>query len=411
MKHIGIYCTNSISKKKLINAICNESLLQKHIDLSNQHGEVYSSITIDKMIEDEYKHDKIIINTKANKTLESMSSGQQRKALAQYICEQKPDYIILDDMQSNVDVQTLDSLYTLFESHNSSCRYIQLFSRRNDILPYLDKIIKIDNNLNIVETFDYKSFIKTITDDYTFHNISFPKVFSKIPIYDPLVELRNVNVSYGTKQVLNNISWQIRPGEYWELRGAIGSGKSTMLSMIIGDNPKAFGQDIYLFGRKKGTGESVWDIKEKIGYFYPKMTQLFKRNDTVEDMIISGFFDSLGLYTKPTGWQQEIAREWIKNLGAEYKNKRFQELTSGQQRIILVVRALVKQPPLLILDEPTVGLDDNNARLFVSLIQSISQAKKIAIIFVSHRKEDGLNPEHIYQLLPTENGSIGKVVF
>ncbi|GAB1417230.1 molybdate ABC transporter ATP-binding protein ModF [Paludibacter sp.] len=406
MKHIGIYCTNSISKKKLINAICNENLLQKHIDLSNQHGEIYSSITIDKMIEEEYKHDKITIKTKANKTLESMSSGQQRRALAQYICEQDPDFIILDDLQSNVDIQTLESLYALFESHNSKCKYIQIFSRREDRLPYLDMIVEVDNNLKITNTFDIDSFSEIEEDVDTYNNISFPKVFSNIAEFHPLIELRNLNVSYESKQILNNINWKINNGEFWELRGPIGSGKSTLLSMIIGDNPKAFGQDIILFGRKKGSGESVWEIKEKIGYFYPKMTQLFKRNDSVEDMIISGFFDSIGLYVKPTGWQMEIAKEWMSILGKEYKGKRFQDLTMGQQRIILVVRALVKQPPLLILDEPTVGLDDNNANLFVSLIQNIAQTKKIAVIFVSHRKEKGLVPEHIFELKPNEYGSI-----
>jgi molybdate transport system ATP-binding protein len=209
--------------------------------------------------------------------------------------------------------------------------------------------------------------------------------------------------------VLHNLSWTLRPGEFWQLKGPNGSGKSTLLSMIIGDNPKGYGQDMYLFGRKKGSGESIWEIKRQIGYFYPKMTLLFSRNDSVEDMVISGLVDSVGLYAKPTDWQRYVANQWLNVLGNDFKHKKFYQMTSGQQRILLVVRALVKRPPLLILDEPTVGLDEYNTQLCIQLIELIARQGKVAIVYVSHRDESFSLPCNVMELVPGKEGSTAKI--
>ena len=302
--HLSIFTPNHINKKELIKRIQVNQLLDGLVDLSDKKSAFYTSFAIDKIIADEYKHDKIIIQTKNNETFESMSSGQQRLALAQYIFQQSADYIIIDDIKSSVDAETLKVLYTLFEKHRHSHLYIQLFSRKEDILPYISSVIILDETLQIKEQLTVAEFQSYDEKPQSF--MPFPISFATADndAVDPLVEMRNVQVEYDGKVILQDINWIVRPGEFWELRGPIGAGKSTLISMIVGDNPKAFGQEIYLFGRKKGTGESVWDIKKKIGYFYPKMMQLFTRNNTVEEMIISGFFDSVGLYEKPTHQQR-----------------------------------------------------------------------------------------------------------
>jgi molybdate transport system ATP-binding protein len=137
------------------------------------------------------------------------------------------------------------------------------------------------------------------------------------------------------------------------------------------------------------------------------MTLQFTHDDSVENMIISGLVDSVGLYTKPTDLQRDIANAWLKVLGPSFQNKKFNSLTFGQQRILLVVRAMVKHPPLLILDEPTVGLDDDNTKLFINMIVAISSQHKVAIIYVSHRTEPELNPDFIFELKPSSEGSTG----
>jgi len=181
--------------------------------------------------------------------------------------------------------------------------------------------------------------------------------------------------------------------------------------MIFGDNPKAYGQDIVLFGTKKGSGESIWDIKQKIGYFSSDMLRGFKRSDSIGNMIVSGFFDSIGLYQTPTHAQIKIAHQWLRVLQMfDIRKQSFLSLSTGYQRLVLIARAMVKQPPLLILDEPTNGLDDFDAKLFVALINKIASETDTAILYVSHRKEPGLNPDFIYELTPNKLGSTGKQV-
>jgi molybdate transport system ATP-binding protein len=156
------------------------------------------------------------------------------------------------------------------------------------------------------------------------------------------------------------------------------------LSLITGDNPKGFGQNLFLFGRKKGSGESVWDIKKQIGIFTTSMTDLFQKGYTLEQMILSGFFDSIGLYIEPTRIQKKIVSEWLQVIEMNgLAKKRFVDLSIGQQRVALIVRAVLKHPPLLILDEPVEGLDDENVDLVIQLINTIKQETNVSILYVS----------------------------
>ena len=227
-----------------------------------------------------------------------------------------------------------------------------------------------------------------------------------------LIKMNGVSVSYDERTIVDSISWTIKQGEFWQLIGPNGSGKSTLLSMITGDNPKGYGQELYLFGRKKGSGESVWEIKKQIGIFSTAMMELFQRNNSLEQMILSGFFDSIGLYTEPTTLQKQIVAQWLDVIQMSHlKNKTFNQLSIGQQRVALIVRAILKHPPLVILDEPVEGLDDENVALVIQLINILMQETKMTIIYVSHRIEPMLAPTSIFELIPTATGSIGKIKF
>lgn len=228
---------------------------------------------------------------------------------------------------------------------------------------------------------------------------------------DVLIRLKNISVKYLDKPILNNINWTIQKGDFWELRGKNGSGKTTILSMITGENPKGYGQELYIFGNKKGSGESVWELKKSIGYFTPSITDKFTGYHSVEHMIISGLTDSIGLYVRPSEIQKRLAKEWLQLIDMwNYRDKLYHSLTMGQKRLVMCARAMVKHPPLLILDEPTAGLDDNSAALFVSLVNKFSKASNTTIIFVSHRREPGLKPNKIFQLEMTDKGSLGKIL-
>ena len=410
LNHIGIYLSNSAKKDLIIDQIMANNFFNNDPDLSGLKGELYSTITINKIINDEFRHDRFPIFTEENPSLQSMSSGQQRKALLTYIVSQKPQYIVLDDIYSSVDQETREFIVENLGRLSESTILIQLFYRKQDVLNFIQTVYTVDNQNYIVEKQSFEKFIQKHQADHNLQNITLPHLFVEpIPTINPLVQLNSVSASYHDHQVLKNICWTIQSGEFWQLKGPIGSGKSTLLSMIIGDNPKGYGQDMLLFGRKKGTGETIWDIKKRIGYFTPSMILQFTHNDPVENMVISGLVDSVGLYTKPSDLQRNIAYAWLKVLGPEFRYKSFNSLSFGQQRILLVVRAMVKHPPLLILDEPTVGLDDENTQLFLNMINAIASQQKIAIIYVSHRTEPELKPDRIFELIPSPDGSTGKL--
>lgn len=292
------------------------------------------------------------------------------------------------------------------EELSKSLGFIQLVNRSEDLLYFIERKAKITDNsfvLTPIET--TKNNLKKN------HTSQIPKPLHSFEVKDNiLIKMDGISVSYNERPIVDSIFWTIKQGEFWQLIGPNGSGKSTILSMITGENPKGYGQELYLFGKKKGSGESIWDIKKNIGIFTTSLTQLFKKNHTVEQMILSGFFDSIGLYTQPTALQSEIASQWIDVIGmSSLKNKSFQNLSLGQQRLVLIVRAVIKHPPLIILDEPLEGLDDNNATLVTNLINLLIQETNMTIIYVSHRIDPELKPIFVFELIPMKTGSIGKI--
>lgn len=400
MQHLGIYLHNSNNKQHIIQAVLNK----KFNLLLAANGILFNETAIEKIIDEERRHDIYPVTTANNSSVGSMSSGEQKLAVLNYFIQQQPGFIILDDWSGNLDVKNVSLLQQLISDAAAQIQFIQLFYRRNDVLPFINTVITINEDGGHTQQ-SLEAFLQntSVTTHFNFEQL--PQLFEWIIDCDPLIQLNNVTVKYNDRPILHSISWTIRPGEFWQLKGPNGSGKTTLTGMIIGDNPKGFGQDMYLFGRKKGSGESVWDIKKNIGYFYPAMTLFFTRNDTVENMIISGLVDSIGLYQLPTEQQQQTAQQWLQILGPQYQHKRFNDLTPGQQRILLVIRAIVKLPPLLILDEPTAGLDDDNTEIFIQLINALAALKKIAVIYISHRMEPQIQPDKILELIPGNNGS------
>ena len=183
---------------------------------------------------------------------------------------------------------------------------------------------------------------------------------------------------------------EIAPGESVAVTGPSGSGKSTLLQMITGDSHKGYGQDLTLFGHKKGSGESVWDLKENIGYYAPAITDRFRGYHTLEHMVISGLHDSIGLYVQPTDAELNLAGHWLKMLGLQHnKATYFRDLSTGEKRLVMLARAMVKHPPLLILDEPTAGLDPEERNRFNMMLSAIGE--DIIVILSTHLVEDVRN--------------------
>ena len=233
-----------------------------------------------------------------------------------------------------------------------------------------------------------------------------PDCSKPLKIPDVLVEMKNTTVRYTDVTVLDNLNWQMKSGENWAIAGPNGSGKTTLLSLIAGDNPQAYANEIYLFGRRRGTGESIWEIKQRIGMISSEFQIRYRKSIPAVDVILSGFFDSVGLYRQSSSAQQKIAKKWIDFIHMTDKaDKPFNQLSYGEQRLLLLARAMVKLPELLILDEPCQGLDRTNRKMILDLVDVIAHRSPTHILFVTHHDEE--IPDCITHLLRFEKDPAG----
>ena len=208
--------------------------------------------------------------------------------------------------------------------------------------------------------------------------LSLPEGKSGSESTDEIIRMSHVSIQYGKKVILKDLDWTVHNGERWALSGENGAGKSTLLSLVCADNPQSYACDISLFGHRRGTGESIWDIKKHIGYVSPEMHRAYKKDLPAIRIVASGLKDSVGLYVKPTEEDYEICRKWMRIFGLEgLEQQTFLKLSSGEQRLVLLARAFVKDPQLLILDEPLHGLDNTNRRL----VKDIIEASQITLNF------------------------------
>ena len=222
---------------------------------------------------------------------------------------------------------------------------------------------------------------------------------------DHLLSIQGAKAHYGAAQALFGVDLNVMPGETVALVGANGAGKTTLLKLITGDQLQAYANKIVLFGRPKGSGESVWEIKQHIGYLGDDFQARYQRHMTAFEVVCSGFFDSVGLYRQCTAEQKERARWWCNTLALEDLTQRpMMQLSFGQQRLILIARAVVKTPQLLILDEPCNGLDAEYRRAVLHILDQIARNGHTHLLYVSHQAED--MPTCITHRLYLEKGRI-----
>jgi len=219
------------------------------------------------------------------------------------------------------------------------------------------------------------------------------------------VKMVNTTIRYGEATILRNINWEVRKGQRWNVSGPNGAGKSTILSLITADNPQAYANEIWLFDRRRGTGESIWDIKKKIGFVSPELHLYFDTGANCFEVIASGLFDTIGLFRALNSEQEELTGRWMQLLSLQsLRTKRLAQLSAGQQRMVLLARALIKNPPMLILDEPCQGLDEEQTAYFRQLITILCEAFNTTLIYVSHYRQE--LPACIDRFLQLEKGEI-----
>ncbi|MCC9135540.1 ATP-binding cassette domain-containing protein [Pontibacter silvestris] len=228
---------------------------------------------------------------------------------------------------------------------------------------------------------------------------------NNIPAFDTIVQMDDVSIKYGNKLVLDNINWQVKQGEHWALLGHNGAGKTTLLSLISGDNPQSYAKKIILFDRKRGSGETIWDIKKKIGFVSPELYQYFPYNNTCLQVIESGICDTLGLIKQSAPQYAATALRWMHLLEIEQEaDKLLKDVSASTQRLCLLARALIKNPPLLILDEPCQGLDQHQQEQFKQLLDAICRNSKTTLVYVTHYQQE--IPKCVTKVLRLANGKV-----
>ncbi len=324
-----------------------------------------------------------------------LSNGEHKRVQLAEAVLRKAQWILLDNPYTGLDSKARVLLSeTLGQLASKGIQYILVTSasdipvsvthvaelREGELLQYvtrdeyypLEKKEPAHNDHRI-----FSAVCKTIPPAYTY------------PDFSIAIRMVNVNVQYHRKNILEHIHWEVKKGECWSISGHNGSGKSTLLSLLNGDNPQAFANEIYLFDKRKGSGESIWDIKQKIGYVSPELHHYFDAACSVHEVIASGLFDTIGLFRQVSATQKTIIDQWMGALQLQRIIRRnFKQLSDGEQRMVLLARALVKNPPLLILDEPCQGLDRQVASDFIALIDSICRELQKTLVYVSHYKEE-----------------------
>jgi molybdate transport system ATP-binding protein len=207
-----------------------------------------------------------------------------------------------------------------------------------------------------------------------------------------LIRFRSVTVTYDGRRIIDRLSWRLQAGQNWAVVGPNGSGKTTILRLIAADHPQAYANDIVLFGRQRGEGESIWEIRRRIGWVSAELQIRYRKPLTALEVVLSGFFDSVGLYRTATRRQVAAAGGWLADLGIDrLKDARFDTLSYGQQRLVLIARALVKAPELLIMDEPCQGLDTTNRRLVLGQIEALGSLPGTSLLYVTHHDDELLS--------------------
>jgi len=338
------------------------------------------------------------------------SNGEARKTLIGKSLLSDPKLLILDEPFEGLDVKSVIWLkQTISSLIRKGLAIFLIINRIEDIIPEMTHVLclksgavfakgeraEVLTSAKIKLLYENKKFEEGNGDNLLYENevweINSSKKMANID-QDPVILMRKVNVRYGKKIVLENFNWTVRNGENWKIVGPNGAGKSTLLSLITADNLKVYSNEIYLFGNQRGSGESIWDIKRRIGHVSPEFQVKYRESVTVLKVVLSGFFDTVGLYNSVTGEQKETALNWMKFFEIENLAKsNFTRLSYGQQRLVLIARALVKSPTLLILDEPCQGLDWANRNRVLALIDRIGHQSETQLIYVTHIASDKLN--------------------
>ena len=326
-----------------------------------------------------------------------LSSGELRKYVITRTLFAEARLLIIDNPFIGLDASTRDQLKMLLAAYvaRTSTLMVLVLSKTDDIPDFITHVVEVNDRtvapkVTREEYLDHvqAAILPSLADDKRLSILQLPARTDDY-MAEEVVAMRQVTIRYGERTILKDLSWTVRNGERWALRGENGAGKTTLLSLICADNPQSYACDIVLFGRQRGSGESIWDIKRHIGYVSPEMHRSYHRDLPAIRIVASGLKDTIGLYAVPTEEEYRQCRWWMEVFGiGELADRSFLQMSTGEQRLVLLARAFVKDPELLILDEPLHGLDDANRQMVKEIIDTFCQRPGKTLIMVTHYEEE-----------------------
>lgn len=326
-----------------------------------------------------------------------LSSGELRKYVITRTLFAEARLLIIDNPFIGLDATTRDQLKMLLAAYvaRTSTLMVLVLSKTDDIPDFITHVVEVNDRTVApkVTREEYLDHLQAVTlpslaEDKRLSILQLPARTDDY-MAEEVVAMRQVTIRYGERTILKDLSWTVRNGERWALRGENGAGKTTLLSLICADNPQSYACDIALFGRQRGSGESIWDIKRHIGYVSPEMHRSYHRDLPAIRIVASGLKDTIGLYAIPTEEEYRQCRWWMEVFGiGKLADRSFLQMSTGEQRLVLLARAFVKDPELLILDEPLHGLDDANRQMVKEIIDTFCQRPGKTLIMVTHYEEE-----------------------
>jgi len=342
-----------------------------------------------------------------DKPLIQLSNGENKRLQLAKALLQHPAMLILDNPFTGLDAEGRKTLHQILQSLPAEGISIVLIAPLDELPAGITHVLALQEG-KLLYAGPKEQLPATVRQNNADSIIDYTSRLSSIPAqreddFETAVRMNNVTVRYGEKIILEHIHWEVKRGECWSITGPNGSGKSTLLSLITADNPQAYANDICLFDRRRGTGESIWDIKRKIGFVSPELHLFFDAGASCFEVVASGLFDTIGLFRQLSQSQQQQVHAWLELLDLKkWQATSLSRLSLGQQRMTLLARALVKNPPLLILDEPCQGLDDGQTRHFRELVNQVCRHFHTTLLYVSHYEKD--IPACVHNHLRLANG-------